>query len=227
MAWFEVRGGNHVKPTFSRLSAWSFLAPRLKGKRRAKGPASAPSPSCVLTSWRCGTRGFAPFLPAFHTHRLASSPASGSVSPSLPRWFFYSDCEHYHGKGSRGFSFAVPSGVHCSLPPPHKLSRLHPLLVAWGSGQMAGHIPGLMDWLISSQLKPRHGFYETVLWQAEVTLNKAESQRSLSWVSEQNLAKSPNKGRRWSGWRIWCCCCWSEFSCIPVFDMLTQGTVSP
>lgn len=57
---------------------------------------------------------------------------------------------------------------------PHKLNRLHPFpscLRKWSNSR----IPGLMDWLISSQLKPRYRFYETVLWQAEVALNKTKS----------------------------------------------------
>lgn len=72
-----------------------------------------------------------------------------------------------------------------------------------------------MYWLISSQLKPRYRFYETVLWQAEVTLNKTKSslssqekkkkllKSSLSRVSEQNLVKTLSRGLRWFRQGIW------------------------
>ena len=65
-----------------------------------------------------------------------------------------------------------------------------------------------MDWLISSQLKPRYRFYETVLWQAEVALNKTKSslssqkkllKSSLSRVSEQNLVITLSRGLWWFG----------------------------
>lgn len=121
MAWFKVRGGNHVKPTFFRLSGGAFLASGSKGRGGPKVLLPAPPPS-VFQLWprRAGDveeEGLFHFLLTFLLMCWLPLLLPVPHLPSHPRWFFYSDFELYHGERSRGFSFAVPPGVNCSLPP--------------------------------------------------------------------------------------------------------------
>lgn len=150
MAWFEVRGGNHVKPTFFQLSDRPFLASRLKGKRHSKGPTSSPV-SQLNSRWAGAVeKRVASCLPAFLAHVLTSSPASGSLSPRPSQTVLLFRFWTLSRQKLMVILICLTSrSALLAATQPHKLSGLHPLLVvAWGSGQMVT----FLGWWIGSFL---------------------------------------------------------------------------
>lgn len=151
MAWFKVRGGNHVKPTFFQLSDRPFLASRLKGKRHSKGPTS--SPISQLCSRQVGDVGKKKgllhfFLPPLHMCRLPLLLLAPCLL-SHPGWFLFRFWTLSQQKLMVILICHPSRRALLTATRPHKLSGLHPLLVvAWGSGQMVA----FLGWWIGSFL---------------------------------------------------------------------------